>query len=152
MPDGTGLDGRDEPARGADDHAELLSELDSHDLALPMAADEAAPTDVFDGDAFPAPCMPTVYVTKGKRRRKPGRDVRPGDPWYVTLYLEPDVNADRETYDPRAEATAAARDLARRFADGKIDYRDLYQVPREAYFERLDELTGRGEDEGEREE
>ena len=108
--------------------------------------------DVFDGDAFPAPCMPTVYVTKGKRRRKPGRDVRPGDPWYVTLYLEPDVNADRESYETREGAAAAARDLARRFADGEIDYRDLYQVPREAYFERLDELTGRGEDEGEREE
>ena len=75
--------------------------------------------DVFDGDAFPAPCMPTVYVTKGKRRRKPGRDVRPGDPWYVTLYLEPDVNADRESYETREGAAAAARDLARRRTAGR---------------------------------
>jgi hypothetical protein len=98
--------------------------------------------DVFDGDAFPAPCMPTIYVTKGKRRRKPGRDVRPGDPWYVTLFLEPEVNADEDSFDTREEAVAAAHDTARRFADGEIDYRELYQVPRETYFDRLDELTG----------
>jgi hypothetical protein len=98
--------------------------------------------DVFDGDAFPAPCMPTIYVTKGKRRRKPGRDVRPGDPWYVTLFLEPEVNGDEESFDTREDAVAAAREVAQRFADGDIDYRSLYQVPRETYFERLDELTG----------
>jgi hypothetical protein len=98
--------------------------------------------DVFDGDAFPAPCMPTIYVTKGKRRRKPGRDVRPGDPWYVTLFLEPEVNGDEESFDTREDAVAAAREVAQRFADGEIDYRSLYQVPRETYFERLDELTG----------
>jgi len=98
--------------------------------------------DIFDGDALPAPCMPTVYVTKGKRRRKPGRDVRPGDPWYVTLFLEPEVSGDEESYDGREEAVAAARAVAERFAAGEIDYRDLYQVPRETYFDRLDELTG----------
>jgi hypothetical protein len=67
MPDGTGLDGRDEPARGADDHAELLSELDSHDLALPMAADEAAPTDVFavESDAPPAAVFPQSVASGG---------------------------------------------------------------------------------------
>jgi hypothetical protein len=100
--------------------------------------------DVFDGDAFPAPCMPTIYVTKGKRRRRPGRDVRPDDPWYVTLFLEPEINADEESFDTREDAVVAARDTARRFADGEVDYRGLYQVPRETYFERLDELTGRG--------
>ena len=99
--------------------------------------------DVFDGDAFPAPCMPTIYVTKGKRRRKPGRDIRPDDPWYVTLFLEPEVNADEESFEAREDAVAAACDVARRFAGGDIDYRELYQVPRETYFERLDELTGR---------
>jgi len=99
--------------------------------------------DVFDGDAFPAPCMPTIYVTKGKRRRRPGRDVRPDDPWYVTLFLEPQVDADEESFDTRDDAVAAARDVAQRFADGEIDYRGLYQVPRETYFDRLDELTGR---------
>ena len=99
--------------------------------------------DVFDGDAFPAPCMPTIYVTKGKRRRKPGRDIRPDDPWYVTLFLEPEVNADEESFEAREDAVAAACDVARRIAGGDIDYRELNQVPRETYFERLDELTGR---------
>ena len=67
MPDGTGLDGRDEPARGDDDHAELLSELDSHDLALPMEADEAAPTDVFavESDAPPAAVFPQSVASGG---------------------------------------------------------------------------------------
>lgn len=99
--------------------------------------------DVFDGAAFPAPCMPTVYLTKGRRRRKPGREVRPEDPWYVTLFLEPDVSGDERSFDDRGEAERAACDLAAAFSRGEIDYRGLYQVPREAYFERLDELTGR---------
>lgn len=101
--------------------------------------------DVFDGAEFPAPCLPTIYLTKGRRRRKPGRMVRPDDPWYVTLFLEPEVSGDERSFDQRAAAEAAARDLAERFARGEIDYRGLYQVPRETYFERLDELTGRGE-------
>ncbi|WP_245902946.1 hypothetical protein [Salinigranum rubrum] len=48
MADDAGLDGRDEPARGPDDHAELLSALDSHDLAV--ATDPVAPDD--DGFDF----------------------------------------------------------------------------------------------------
>jgi len=98
--------------------------------------------DVFDSDAYPAPCLPTVYVTKGKRSRKPGRDTRPDDPWYVTLYLEPEVDRDADSFDTREAAEAAARDLAARFDDGGIDYRALYQVPREDYLDKLDELTG----------
>ncbi|MFT4923284.1 MAG: hypothetical protein ACI8XM_002510, partial [Haloarculaceae archaeon] len=38
-------------------------------------------------------------------------------------------------------AVAGATDLAQRFADGDVDYRGLYQVPRPEYFEKLDELT-----------
>jgi len=102
--------------------------------------------DVFDTDAFPAPCLPTIYVTKGKRGRRPGRDVpSPDDPWYVTLYLEPDVNGDEREYDSREAARAGAADLAGAFARGEVDYRSLYQVPRPAYLSRLDELTGRAE-------
>lgn len=100
--------------------------------------------DVFDGSQFPAPCMPTIYLTKGRRGRRPGpHRTSPGDPWYVTLILEPDVTADPETYDTREGAMNGAVALAERFATGEIDYRSLYQVPREAYFEKLDELTGR---------
>jgi hypothetical protein len=98
--------------------------------------------DVFDSTDFPAPCLPTIYVTKGRRSRHPGSTTRPSDPWYVTLYLEPDVNRDAESYGTRADAEAAAADLARRFDAGEVDYRALYQVPRGAYLEKLDELTG----------
>lgn len=100
--------------------------------------------DVFNGDAFPAPCLPTLYLTHGRRTRRPGAN--PGtvdDDWHVTLYLEPEVHL-RETnrFPTRAQALERLTELARLFDDGEIDYREIYQVPREEYFERLDELTG----------
>jgi hypothetical protein len=100
--------------------------------------------DVFDGSEFPAPCLPTIYVTRGRRNRRPegNRNLPPDAPWMVTLYLEPDVNRDPDAYDSFAAATEAAEALTRAFAAGEVDYRALYQVPREAYFERLDRLTG----------
>jgi len=101
-------------------------------------------SNVFDTQAFPAPCLPTIYVTKGKRGRRPGRErPDPGTDWYVTLYLEPDVNGDEQQYETREDAMTGAVELASRFAAGDIDYRSLYQVPRPEYFDRLDELTGR---------
>lgn len=101
--------------------------------------------DVFDSQNFPAPCLPTIYLTHGRRSRRPGteRTTAPEDPWYVTLFMEPEVNSDSERFDTRKEAVAGALDLAERFADGRVDYRELYQVPREEYFAKLDELTGR---------
>ncbi len=102
--------------------------------------------DVFDGAAFPAPCLPTLYLTHGKRTRRPG--VNPADTadsadWFVTLYLEPDVSLNEMLRFPTREAALErAIDLAREFDAGDVDYRELYQVPREEYFERLDELTG----------
>jgi len=99
--------------------------------------------DVFDTAAFPAPCLPTIYLTKGRRGRRPGRDrPEPAADWYVTLFLEPDVERSPEVYETRAAAVAGAAALARRFDAGEVDYRDLYQVPRPAYLDRLDELTG----------
>lgn len=98
--------------------------------------------DVFDSEAFPAPCLPTIYLTRGKRTRRPGVD-RTGEDWYVTLYLEPEVDRNAESFAGRESAVAAAVDLANRFADGDLDYRSLYQVPREGYLDELDELTGR---------
>lgn len=100
--------------------------------------------DVFDGGSFPAPCLPTIYVTKGRRRRGPGDRVQPGDPWLVTLYLEPDVDCGADRYGSRGAALDGARALAARFSAGDVAYRDRYQVPRTAYLDRLDELTGRG--------
>lgn len=99
--------------------------------------------DVFDGGAFPAPCLPTIYATKGRRSRRPGRpDPDPDDPWMVTLYLEPEVSRDPVEFPDREAAMAGARELAYEFAAGKVDYRGLYEVPREAYFRKLDELVG----------
>lgn len=101
--------------------------------------------DVFDGDDFPAPCLPTLYVTHGpRRRRRPGRS-RPDsdDAWHVTLYLEPEVTVPGGgTYESREAAVGAARELARAFAAGEVDVRDVYQVPRERYVEKLAALTG----------
>ncbi len=98
--------------------------------------------DVFDSERFPPPCLPTVYLTRGKRTRRPGAD-RTGEDWYVTLYLEPEVQRDAESFPDRESAVEAAVSVANRFAEGDIDYRALYQVPREAYLDELDTLTGR---------
>lgn len=100
--------------------------------------------DVFDSHEFPPECLPTIYVTKGQRGRRPGRHVPdPDDSWYATLYLEPDVSLDRREFDTRVEAADGTVTLAAEFARGDVDYRELYQVPRPDYVEKLDELTGR---------
>lgn len=100
--------------------------------------------DVFDSQAFPAPCLPTIYLTKGRRGRRPGTDrPHPDDPWYATLSLEPDVTDEREQFEDKAAALDGVVDIAAAFAAGDIDYRALYQVPRPEYLDRLDELTGR---------
>lgn len=102
--------------------------------------------DVFDSAAFPAACLPTIYLTRGRRnRRRPGIDPRDvaGDAWHVTLYLEPEVRLPGErSFESREAAVDGAVDLARSFADGDLDYRGAYQVPRPEYLDRLDELTG----------
>ena len=103
--------------------------------------------DVFDGEEFPAPCMPTIYVTRGRRNRRPGveRNLPPDAPWLVTLYLEPDVVRTQDAYETREAALRGAESLSERFAAGELDYRSLYQVPRDRYLEELDSLTGRGD-------
>jgi hypothetical protein len=100
--------------------------------------------DVFDSQAFPPACLPTISVTPSSPDRPPGEQV-PGGDWYVTLYLEPDVRL-REydgRFDSRAGAVAGAREVAGEFAAGEIDFREYYQVPREAYLDELESLTGR---------
>ncbi|RRJ29215.1 DUF5820 family protein [Halocatena pleomorpha] len=98
--------------------------------------------DVFDGGEFPAPCLPTVYVMRGQRDRRPGGQRTELSTWFVTLFLEPEVEYESERFESRAAAIDGAMALCERFADGEIDYRELYQVPRPEYFEALDELTG----------
>jgi hypothetical protein len=102
--------------------------------------------DVFDTDAFPAPCLPTLYVTPGRQsKRRPGPEHSTSDTWFVTLSLEPEVIESERSFDERASAIDGAIDLATEFADGQREYRASYQVPRAAYLDRLDELTGRSE-------
>jgi hypothetical protein len=97
--------------------------------------------DVFDTEAFPAPCMPTIYLSPGTPRRRP--EARLADGWTITLYLEPEIEVRIETADSRQRGVDIALDFARAFAAGEVDYRAAYQVPREDYFARLDELVGR---------
>lgn len=97
--------------------------------------------DVFDTEAYPAPCLPTIYLSPGSPRRRPG--ARRDEAWTVTLFLEPEVDARVETRETRAAAVETAIDMAGAFADGEVDHRAVYQVPREAYCDRLDELVGR---------
>jgi len=96
--------------------------------------------DVFDADGFPAPCLPTVYLTNGSGRRRPGSGRRETDEWHVTLFLEPEVEAESRTFGDRAAALAGLHDVTARFAAGDVDYRGVYQVPREEYLDELDAL------------
>jgi hypothetical protein len=100
--------------------------------------------EVFNTKDFPAPCLPTIYVSNGSRRRRPGASQVPTDTWHVSLFLEPEIEGPVERYDSRPAAVAGAVDLAARFVAGDVDYRDLYQVPRDAYLDRLDDLVGDG--------
>ncbi|WP_435065719.1 DUF5820 family protein [Halobaculum sp. EA56] len=100
--------------------------------------------DVFDAGRFPAPCLPTVYLTNGSRRARPGAGQRTTDEWHVTLFLEPEVEVESRRFDDRAAALAGVHDVTGRFADGEVDYRGAYQVPRDDYLDELDALI-RGE-------
>jgi hypothetical protein len=97
---------------------------------------------VFNTKDFPAPCLPTIYVSNGSRKRRPGAGQVQTDTWHVSLLLEPEIEGPVERYDSRSAAVDGAVDLATRFSTGGIDYRGLYQVPREAYLDRLDDLVG----------
>lgn len=102
--------------------------------------------DIFEGDSFPAACLPTLFVSRSspdQRKRRPPSQTGDSD-WHVTLYLEPEVRVrDRETASAtRADALEAAREVAADFSAGEIDVRAAYQVPREAYLTELERLTG----------
>lgn len=98
--------------------------------------------DVFDTDAFPAACLPTITVAPGSSPDQPiGRRERSSS-WYVAFYLEPlvRVRALDGTFDSRSAAVDRAVSLARSFSDGEVNYRDAYQVPRDTYLDKLDEF------------
>jgi alkaline phosphatase D len=66
-PDGPSDGSIDEPARGDDDHAQLLSELDSHDLALALDTIGASDASVFEfeTDADPDGTFPQSVASGG---------------------------------------------------------------------------------------
>lgn len=104
--------------------------------------------DVFDSDAFPPACLPTITVARGHSPDQlPERRAR-SDAWFRAFFLEPTVRvrALDATYDTREAAVAGALDVAVAFAAGDVDHRGAYQVPREAYLSKLDELVGRDPD------
>ncbi len=100
--------------------------------------------DVFDGDAFPPACLPTLTVGPGRSPDgRPDRTATSGH-WHVALYLEPDVRVREvdEGFEDRDAAVAAAAEAARAFAAGELDLRSAYQEPREGYLDRLEALIG----------
>ncbi|ELZ94251.1 hypothetical protein C440_11538 [Haloferax mucosum ATCC BAA-1512] len=99
--------------------------------------------DVFNESSFPAECMPTIFVWNGSRAKRPGATQIRTETWHAVLYLEPEIEAVVEEFDSRETALEGAEAIAQQFADGEIDYREAYQIPREDYFDKLDELTGR---------
>ena len=99
--------------------------------------------EVFDSQAFPPACLPTLTVSPSSPDRPAGEGISQGT-WYVTLFLEPDVRL-RDLdgrFDSREEAVSGAHELASDFASGEIDFRSYYQVPREEYLDELESLTG----------
>ncbi|MGM0605666.1 MAG: DUF5820 family protein [Halobacteriota archaeon] len=101
--------------------------------------------DVFNAANFDPACLPTVYVTNGSPRPRPGSGSEQTDTWRVILFLEPEVEVSDDAFDSREDALEGAIDRASAFATGSIAYRRAYQVPRERYLEKLDELTGRSD-------
>lgn len=100
--------------------------------------------DVFDGEAFPSACLPTIYVREGEKDlRNAGREPVVGTEgsWTVRLFLEPDVSTGPSTHAAWDAAVDEAVSLAESFAAGEVDLRAIYQLPREDYLERLEQLT-----------
>lgn len=99
--------------------------------------------DVFDSEAFDPACLPTITVAPGSSPDRPPTHHSRTRGWHVVLYAEPDVRlAASGGFEDREAAVSGAIDVAARFVDGEIDYRDAYHDPREAYLDRLDALTG----------
>lgn len=95
--------------------------------------------DVFDGEQFPEPCLPTITVKRARDRGPKGRPrQRPGSSWSVTFHLEPAVELRRALTDDRSEAIDRAQEWAKSFSADQLDYRDAYLEPRPEYLEALD--------------
>lgn len=101
--------------------------------------------DVFNGADFPAACLPTIYVREGEKDLRRAGDeptVATEGTWTVTLFLEPEVSSGFGTFDTWAAAVGRATDVATDFDAGAVDIREIYDLPREDYLDRLERLTG----------
>ncbi|CAJ53101.1 DUF5820 family protein [Haloquadratum walsbyi] len=97
--------------------------------------------DIFsERNDLPAMCLPTIHVTNGSQASRPGASQIQTDTWHVILTLEPEIEAITKSYETRQTALTSAHDIAERFTQGKIEYRDPYQVPRPDYFQMLDDV------------
>ncbi|MFP4632115.1 MAG: DUF5820 family protein [Halobacteriales archaeon] len=96
--------------------------------------------DVFDGDVFPRPCLPTITVSKADVGTVGGREG-----WRVRLFVEADVPArDVEAVCiDYGEAVDYAVEVADEFASGGLDFRECYADDdvRAAYVDKLESLT-----------
>ncbi len=102
--------------------------------------------DVFDSDAFPASCLPTVTVKPARARGRSGRprDPESTGPWVAELLLEPDAPLDRRRAADRSAAIEAGLELAGAFVEGTYDLGSPYADPPSAYLERLESLLTGG--------
>lgn len=91
----------------------------------------------FDGDQFPAACLPTIYLSTDSRRRP---NAGASDEWVVVLSLEPEVELVSRRYEDRMTAVDGTVAVAERFVAGELDHRAAYHVPRDAYLDELDRL------------
>jgi hypothetical protein len=94
--------------------------------------------DIFDADAFPAACLPTIYVTDGPGDRRPGAHAT--GCWRAKLVLEPEITVTESApADSKAAAASDAVTIAERFVAGAFDLEGAYYDPsdRTAYLDRL---------------
>lgn len=97
--------------------------------------------DIFSEDQdLPPECIPTLLISNGSRANRPGASQLTTDTWHAALTLEPDIDLRIQAFNARQRAIEGGYALAQSFHAGEFDFRDPYQVPREAYFTRLDSV------------
>ena len=101
-------------------------------------------SDIFDTSAFPAECMPTMFVSQFRDPRK-GPTPASENPWQVELRLEPAILLASQQADDREAAIAAAMDLGSAFINGEFDIYAAYGEPRECYLAKIESLIERDE-------
>ncbi|PSQ15900.1 alkaline phosphatase [Halobacteriales archaeon QS_8_69_26] len=138
MSEGVDLDGLDEPLRDDDDHAELLSVLDSHDIAVASDPIEAGEAFAVDSSADPDETFPQSVASGGPTpqgvilwtRIDPGA-FAPGEP----LGLEVARDADLDDVVYRGSVTDTERIRAHDYT-AKVDL-DGHLDPDEEYHYRF---------------